>query len=303
MWAGDDPLFKTGTPDDYYFFNNMAGGDVGSTGLIPMRDKVYPLLPDDKVIVSCDQYALYYDAVNDVPQIRSGWLRVTGSWAELSRDKGYDFWTFVLGGVSPYYGSPDGGGRGDGKGNLSVEDFRFQDWVQLAFGSMGIEYFVYASNSEFNGPVDGFGAKKPGYYAIQTVHAELQALAPVYFDFDWQGALTVLGGKNKLGYNDSFDEMGGIAAPASRGRLAASSADRDTLIGVFKHPDGHDGYAVVNYSDPYFHKTDNVTLRFTDAARAMIWKRGVREVVNLSSNGSLTLELPYGEGVFVVPAA
>ena len=110
--------------------------------------------------------------------------------------------------------------------------------------------------------------------------------------------MPVLGTKNALGYNDSFDLL---ATPlTSIDRIRSVVATRDTLVSSFKDNNGYDGFMVVNYSDPYYRKSDDVSIRFNNATKAIVWNRGESKVVDLT-NGTLNYKLLSGDWAFVIP--
>ena len=83
-------------------------------------------------------------------------------------------------------------------------------------------------------------------------------------------------------------------------RINSVSVTEDTVIGVLKDGEGRDGFMFVNYSDPYFDKTDKVTVKFNNARAALMYRRGQKMVVPLNK-GEYTFKLTPGEGRFIIP--
>ena len=84
------------------------------------------------------------------------------------------------------------------------------------------------------------------------------------------------------------------------GELDDVTATADTLIGMGVDEKGNGGYTVVNYNDPYYDLSDEVTLTFKNANKAVVYVAGKKEIKSLTDN-KLTLKLGVGEGVFVIP--
>ncbi len=57
---------------------------------------------------------------------------------------------------------------------------------------------------------------------------------------------------------------------------------------------------ITNFTMPTDDLEDVVKLEFKDCNRALVWANGKRKVYEVRDN-KLTLEIPSGEGVFVVP--
>ena len=57
---------------------------------------------------------------------------------------------------------------------------------------------------------------------------------------------------------------------------------------------------VMNYSSPFEHADNKVTLRFENAKKVLVCKKGKRVVENLKNN-TLELDIGCGEGYFVIP--
>lgn len=78
------------------------------------------------------------------------------------------------------------------------------------------------------------------------------------------------------------------------------TATQDTLIGQFKDDEGRDALMVTNFTMPTDDTDDKVTIDFKDCNRAIVYENGERKVYEVKNN-KLTLDIPSGEGVFVIP--
>lgn len=292
-----EAVFKNGTYEDYLFYVNGCG-DIEHV-YTPLAERIYPLIEGD-VVVSVDNYPLKYDNTSKRAYLAEGYLYNLEAFANYSRDNKEDgcvFWNFLQ--TTDIYNT---GRTTETSSMLSATEIRFQQGVSMALGATGFEYFTYATvgNPGMKGFVDNYGVKLDSYYYCQTVNREVQKFAHVFMDFEWQGIMPVIGSKNQLGYNDGFDLIREPVELGDNDRLRSVAASRDTIVGCFKDSKGYDGYMLVNYNDPYYRKSDDVSIRFNNATKAVVWNRGESKVVNLT-NGTLNYKLLSGDWAFVIP--
>ena len=208
-----------------------------------------------------------------------------------------DMWTFLQ---SMQYGS-------NNRALESSADATFQVYSFLAMGGVGIQWFCYWSPPPYDGStrfgvacVDRDGSLSPAYDYVKTANLELKGLENIYFNFDWQGAMPLIGSKNDDGgENKNFNYLLDTAIK-SHDRIKSAKVEQDTLIGVFKDKDNRDGFMVVNFTEPSAGISDKAEFVFNDCIRAIVVKNGVQTVVDCK-NGKLTLNLPSGAGYFVIP--
>lgn len=190
---------------------------------------------------------------------------------------------------------------------IGAKDLRFQAYSNLAFGVREMPYYTYFN---YYAPGDDAGdslidcqtgARTKSYYWAKTVNNEIHAMEKAYLHFDWEGTM----------YFDAGIATQQLAlletSMTSHERLTNIEASADTLVGVFKDEDGAngatDGFIVMNYSDPYYAEKgakENVVLTFAEATHVLVYKLGKQYVAELSE-GTLSMYLEAGEGVFVVP--
>ena len=60
-----------------------------------------------------------------------------------------------------------------------------------------------------------------------------------------------------------------------------------------------DGYMITNYSDPKAGNTDEVTLNFKSGSHVIIYGANGEKTIKSIADGTLTLKIGAGEGVFV----
>ena len=192
--------------------------------------------------------------------------------------------------------------------NLDEDDFRYQFWVNMAFGANSISYFTYVSTSNGSwgsGLVDGQGKPvEPNYSGAKKVNEEIHAIDDVYLSFEWEGMYPVTGSLNE-------DTMDGVSqyfynlknSLTELEKVKKAEATRDTLIGQFHDEEGRKGYVVTNFADPYFKgedSADTVTLEFENVNTVLVYQNGEKEMYKVS-DGKFTLQLAGGEGVFLIP--
>ncbi|MCQ2450202.1 MAG: hypothetical protein MJ132_08475, partial [Clostridia bacterium] len=72
------------------------------------------------------------------------------------------------------------------------------------------------------------------------------------------------------------------------------------IIGHLTDENGYDGFMIVNSTEPSENKTDEVTVTFRKATKALCYVGGEEQTVNLK-NGKYTFKLNAGEGIFCIP--
>ncbi len=179
---------------------------------------------------------------------------------------------------------------------IGIQDLRFQIYTGMAFGFSSFTYYTYFSTSSNGSLIAKDGTPTYRYYAALNVNNEVHAWEKVYRNFTWQGVMTKLGDEmlENVGFNLLKNPI------MTHERINSVSVTEDTVIGVLKDGEGRDGFMFVNYSDPYFDKTDKVTVKFNNARAALMYRRGQKMVVPLNK-GEYTFKLTPGEGRFIIP--
>ena len=184
----------------------------------------------------------------------------------------------------------------------SIGDLRFQIYTEMAFGSKEFNYYSYST--ENTGKEQGLLNYMTGettwlYESAKTANNEVLAMQDAYLAFEWEGV--TYHNADIMMDNQSFANL--RFAMDSHERIQKIEATQDTLIGVFKGKEDKslDAFMVVNYTDPYFQKDDEVTITFKDAKALLMYRLGKKIVVPLDENGSYTFKLYPGEGRFVIP--
>lgn len=320
LW-GENGVFKTGTYKDYEFRINMAGSF--KYDLEQFDARMLPIIVADggKITVSIDHYALGYDAQKDEPKFNTS--RVLEVWAygaDMKKRYGVDLDGFLLTGQQNVV---EGFARGDdADGFWSESEMRWQYYSNMAFGADSMQYFVYytmgteVGSGQYLGVIDSAGrAPTKAYEYSKNVNAEAQKMYKATSGFDFEGAICSVGTRNKNGYNDLFDNLSAKYKVRKHDLINSFTSTRDTLVTCFRNSD-YDAFMLMNAEDPYYKRTDKVTVGFNGATRAYVYGRTKQSlsgaeteysdvtgrVVELEG-GKLTLDIDYGDAVFVVPLA
>jgi len=189
------------------------------------------------------------------------------------------------------------------------EDIGFQIYSALAYGVKEFGYFTYwlhwgttdpAAETFYDAMVmppeksGGAGVKTDCYYAVQAMNKELEKFDHVMLNFDWQGTMAVAPeGKTKSAVLSKI-------ADYKNERIKKVSVSEETIIGCLKDDKGFDGYMIVNATEPSEKKTDEVTVSFYKATKALAYINGEEQTITLK-DGSYTFKIGAGQGVFVIP--
>lgn len=238
--------------------------------------------------ISYDHYALRRAGL--MGTIRPAWLSDLEVFAEASKRYDIPFFIFLLCTGHWDYIRPQ-----------TYREFAWQAYSALAYGAQGLQAFTYWSylipdNNPDNlaeGLVGPRGEIMPLYYAVQEVFNEISAFENYYMNFKWQGTMPigVSGHGTYALLTNPLKSLTGVSKV---------TAEKEALIGEFKDKNNNIAYMVTNYSSPFKSETNKVTLKFTNAKKALVFKKG-RKVVYQLTNNTLEFEMSTGEGYFVIP--
>ncbi|MBR2337443.1 MAG: hypothetical protein IKA61_05830 [Clostridia bacterium] len=185
----------------------------------------------------------------------------------------------------------------------SIGDLRFQIYCALAFGSKEIKYYKYIDAQDDSADADwallsySTGEYTWLYDCAKTVNNEVHAFEDAYLNFEWEGVM--YNNADPMVDNQNFANM--ISKSAEHPRIASIESTEDALMTYFKDKDGNDAFMLVNFTDPYFQKDNQVTVKFNDARALLMYRLGQRIIVPLNTDGTYTFNLYSGEGRFVIP--
>lgn len=253
-----------------------------------------------------DHYPLCGNALKG--EISEKWLEITETYAKIAKENGATIWPYIAT-MSFASGS---------RRRPAEDDMRYQSYVNLAYGAKGLSYFCYMTpglppyNGEFkladyalinyedHEDISTY-YRTDTWYFTQTVNNELKAFDHVLLSFDWQGVMKSVGteASTTAGKNNFSNAKNWIK---QHDGIKAIKTSEDAIVGVFRDENGYDGFLLVNFSDPLYNCTNDVTIQFRGATKAVVYVKGQQQIVNLT-DGVYTATLEPGEGQFIIPLA
>ena len=161
------------------------------------------------------------------------------------------------------------------------------------------EAFETATNEAINSFGDGrvFIEK----FIENPRHIEVQILADMILNFNWQGAKVYQGQQKTDAYNiEAFTEVKKYELDKFA-LIGDVTARLDTVVSEFKDANGNVGYMFVNYSEPSLQLSGNVIVNFSSVInKAVLYVDGEKKVVDVKDS-KLVLDLSAGGSVFLYP--
>lgn len=296
---------KTVYPDKEYS-TTLTG--IGGLTIQEVIDNYIERVGDKVKWVNFDFYPLI--GRGNSSEIASDWLWVLDTYAKTSVETGIKLMSYI---ATMSYTSGT-------RRRPNEADLRYQSYVNLAYGAKGIAHFCY--NSPGIPPFDGefsigdYALLLPDYedlsnyenytrtatwYSAQKVNEEISSFANVYLSYDWVGTICNKGTDSATTAYKCFGEDYKNQL-LSHERVKSFSSTEDMIIGCMKDNNGYDGFMVVNFSDPYYKKSNSITIDFDDAQKAVVYVSGEKKIEALS-DGRFTTTLNPGEGIFIIPIA
>ncbi len=252
-----------------------------------------------------DHYPLYLEPVSGETRLDSTWLQNLRLVAEIAKEKKCDTGITIQ---SCAFGQAGKQNTNEYKRAVTTKaDVSFQAYSALAYGMDYLTYFTYWEHWNESDAEDFYSAmvhypeqnggepvKTEAYYAVKEVNEEIKKFDHVFLKFDWEGTMGVT--KKDTAKSPMLAEAGKYSSP----RIEKVEATDETIIGCMKDADGYDGFMIVNVTDPGKNLSDEVTVTFKEATKAIVYVKGEEQTVDLK-DGSYTFDLTSGEGVFVIP--
>ena len=253
--------------DRYPFFDNQAGWLQGATDALPNGYQYYML---------------------------ETWLSQSLNVANQARDKGYDYsaciQVFDQGGATfpnSFYRLP-----------TTVEEIKWQVYMNLAMGAKTLIYFGYDQSTGGSYMTLG-GDPLPMYYLVQETNEELNKVDHVFAAFKtWLGIKTFVPDGDTP--STAFQKTVSMELEKLTG-VSDVETDRDLVVGEMVDEKGNHGYLLVGYDDPLNKNETKVEMTFDGAAGFIVYRGGVRTLVEAQEGGVFSATLAAGEGVFIIP--
>ncbi|MBQ8685478.1 MAG: hypothetical protein IJ514_04865 [Clostridia bacterium] len=194
------------------------------------------------------------------------------------------------------------------RSQLSAQEITYQLYTAMCFGFNGFVAYKYASywrdyddfkNFTMN---SAWGQTELNYYN-QAAFEEVKKFDYIYLNFadNWEGVMTVKGTEYSSPLlTPALNRLTGEHILASHEGIESVTATHDTLVGAYKDGEGRNGYMIANQSYSLDRMTDTVSVKFKNAAKALVVEKGEQKTVDLN-DGVYTASIAAGSGVFVIP--
>lgn len=187
---------------------------------------------------------------------------------------------------------------------LSEAGIRYQAYSGLAFGVSKFNYWMVSGS----GCLIVGTSKTEQFDYVKELASDFHSISSVYEDYNWKYTVGFRGNepsdyiKNIASYKSTSAEAQWI-----RQIITDFDSDYDMAIGGFEETNGS-GYALVisNQRNPYaVRRTAEVTFKLPGAQRVVAYLDGAdgagltATTLRPDANGTYTLEIPSGDGVFL----
>lgn len=202
-------------------------------------------------------------------------------------------------------------GQWEGGTPLTSEQLQWQMYLCMAYGTTSIIHACYSPQWWGNdlSCVNLAGEKNPTYYMAQAADREIRTVGEIFMDYDYLGTYGVgygtntasnistqlISQNNRNASRDGFNGISGVSVSANGG----------CAIGCFENKENTSEKALmlVNCADP-FSATKKITVTATvnvgSQKTVTVYADGVKTVSASDASGNITVEIPQGEGVYLV---
>ncbi|MGN1320279.1 MAG: hypothetical protein ACI4U6_04090 [Acutalibacteraceae bacterium] len=301
--------FKKVYPNADYIINLIPITASSSRGfddygeMMQLVEKIF-MDPFEKPYISVDVYPFHEGMTTDDGTMAANYNYIAES------AKKYN--------IKPAYILQSSIGGGEFEMRLDESDLRWEIYNALAFGADTLQYYCYSVPQSFNedGTVNYMydscilnqdGTPSDIYYNLQKLHKEIRSFASVILSYDWDKTIGVSGTEEKtfrldyleIDYENNFE----VRKLDDSKNYVDAAGTQDTLISRFTSEKYGDAYMFLNWAER--DNGNTVTAEFKDCGAVAVYGGagfdGTPEIIKLDENGKVTLELAYGEGLFVVP--
>jgi len=309
---GDKTLvddFKKVYPNAKFIVNLIPYTASSSRGfasydeMMELYEKTF-MEPFENPFVSVDVYPFHEGSKQDDGTLALNYEYIANSAKKYGVKPGYILQSSV--------GGADTGNK-EFEMELSEGDLRWEINSALAFGADTLQYYCYSvPGSMSNGTMvymydycilNRDNTPSPIYYHLQKLHNELKNISNVILAYDWDETIGILGTEDYIGRVATlvYDKDFNVKSFKDSKHFVSATATQELLVSRFTNKEYGEGYMFVNFAD---RKGSTVTAKFRDCKSVAIYnaaKGDAPQIVKIDKNGQLTLELEYGEGVFIIP--
>ncbi len=206
--------------------------------------------------------------------------------------------------------TPNGFGEYEGNEfvtSLSEGDIRLQANMAIAFGADSLQYYCYSVPLISNKPMYKYcilnpdNTPSPLYGYVKNVNGECQALADALLSYKWQEATAMPGVANVAAVGEYYEMSEGKFENTKH--FVNAQGTQNIVMSRFTSDKHGEGYMLVNFAE---RSQDNkINLQMKNCGALAIYGGvgfdGKPEIIELDNNGKCSIELEYGEGIFIVP--
>lgn len=194
------------------------------------------------------------------------------------------------------------------KDTLSEGDMRWQAYLAIAFGADSLQYYCYSlpKGHAYNYCIlNEDGTPSVLYDYVKEINAEVQSFSDVVLAYNWDDAISIAGAEvQSLRVNYLIYDIFDYKTFKDPKHYVSVSGTHDLVVSRFTSEKYGEAYMFVNFARES-EIPNKVTTTFKECDAVAIYGgegfTGTPKIVELGEEGNLSLELKYGEGVFVTP--
>lgn len=272
--------------------------------MMELYEKTF-MQPFEKPFVSVDVYPFHEGSIQDDGTMALNYEYIANSAKKYGVKPGYILQSSVGGADT---------GKKEFEMELSEGDLRWEINSALAFGADTLQYYCYSVPYSLNSKnekdymydyciLNRDNTPSPTYYHLQKLHKELKNISNVILAYDWDESIGILGTEDCVGRVAAlvYDEDFNLKNFKDPKHFVSVTSTQEALVSRFTNKEYGEGYMLVNFADRI---GNTVTAKFRDCKSVAIYdaaKGSTPQIVKIDKNGQFTLELEYGEGVFIIP--
>ena len=312
--------FKKVYPNARYIANLIPITAISSRGfdsyeqMMELYEEKF-MEPFENPYVSVDVYPFHQGSTMDDGTLLVNYRYIANSAKKYGVKPAYILQSSVGGTVKVQ--NPDEEVKKEFEMELSESDLRWEVYNALAFGADTLQYYCYAVPTTFdedgnvveymydNCILNHDGTPSDVYYSLQKIHKEIQSYADVILSYDWDTTIGVSGTEDQTFRVSSLEldaDFNTIKLEDTKNYVDAVGT-QDMIVSRFTSEKYGEAYMFLNWAEREDKNTVKATFKNCTAIAVYGGEGfdGIPEIVELDKNGNTTIELNYGEGVFVTP--
>ncbi|MBR5473523.1 MAG: hypothetical protein IKU82_06005 [Clostridia bacterium] len=304
--------FKKVYPNAKFIVNLIPITAVSSRGfnsyeeMMEIYEKTF-MEPFENPFVSVDVYPFHEGNTSDDGTLLVNYEYIANSAKKYGVKPGYILQSSVGGADT---------GKKEFEMTLSESDLRWEVYNALAFGADTLQYYCYSVPKSFDkdgNPVYMYDScilnrdDTPSdiYYSLQKIHKEIQSYASVILSYDWDMTIGVSGSEDltfRVAALEYESDLATLTSFKDAKNYVSAQGTQDMIVSRFTSEEYGEAYMFLNWAERG--NSNTVSATFKDCKSVAIYGGagfdGTPEIYELEE-GKLTINLEYGEGVFVTP--